>query len=110
MSKLSCGLKAQNFNFLCLKPCQNFTNLPPSSFSQILVADVSDESSLDRMASRAKVVLNCVGPYRFYGEQVVRACLRQGAHHLDISGEPQFLETMQLKYNEEADQKGQQIL
>ena len=27
--------------------------------------------------------------YRFYGEQVVKACIENGAHHLDISGEPQ---------------------
>jgi short subunit dehydrogenase-like uncharacterized protein len=26
--------------------------------------------------------------YRFYGEQVVKACVEGGAHHLDISGEP----------------------
>ncbi len=74
---------------------------------QVIVADVSDQSSLEAMASRARVVLNCVGPYRFYGEQVVKACLASGAHHLDISGEPQFLETMQLKYDEEAKNKGE---
>ncbi len=62
------------------------------------------------MASRARVVLNCVGPYRFFGEQVVRACLAGGAHHVDISGEPQFLESMQLKYGEEAESKGLYII
>ena len=31
-------------------------------------------------------VLNCVGPYRFYGEAVVKACVENGAHHVDISG------------------------
>ena len=29
---------------------------------EILVADVSDQDSLDKMAGRSKVVLNCVGP------------------------------------------------
>ena len=38
--------------------------------------------------------------------QVVQACLTSGAHHIDISGEPQFLEKMQLKYHSEAESKG----
>ena len=37
---------------------------------------------------------------------MVKACVTQGTHHVDISGEPQFLETMQLKYNDEAEKKG----
>ena len=32
------------------------------------------------------------------------------AHHVDISGEPQFLESMQLKYGEEAESKGLYII
>ena len=34
------------------------------------------------------------------------ACVEAGANHVDISGEPQYLEKMQLKYNEEAKAKG----
>jgi hypothetical protein len=37
---------------------------------------------------------------RFYGEAVVEACVEAGAHHLDISGEPAFLEKVQLKYHQ----------
>lgn len=76
----------------------------------ILIADVGDEESLVNMAKQAKVVINCVGPYRYYGEQVVSACIKGGAHHVDISGEPQYLETMQLKFNEEAAEKGVYIV
>ena len=43
--------------------------------------------------------------YRYYGEKVVSACIKGGASHVDISGEPQYLEAMQLKYNEEAAEK-----
>ncbi len=52
----------------------------------IIVADVKDELSLNNMAAQAKVVLNCVGPYRFFGEQVVKACIANNTHHVDISG------------------------
>ncbi|GFO29898.1 saccharopine dehydrogenase oxidoreductase [Plakobranchus ocellatus] len=71
----------------------------------IIIADSSSLVSLETMAKQARVVLNCVGPYRFYGESVVRACIEQGTHHLDISGEPQFLEKMQLLYNGKAKDK-----
>ena len=37
---------------------------------------------------------------RFFGEPVVEACVEGGAHHVDISGEPQYLEKMQLKYHQ----------
>jgi len=37
-----------------------------------------------------------------YGEQVVKACIEGGAHHLDVSGEPEYLEKMQLMYNSKA--------
>ena len=38
---------------------------------QVVVANVDDEPSLVRMASQARVVLDCVGPFRFFGEAVV---------------------------------------
>jgi len=71
-----------------------------------IICDSSDTSSLLAMASQAKVVLNCVGPYRFYGEPVVEACVEAGSHHVDISGEPQYLEKMQLKYHQKAVENG----
>ncbi|XP_065370697.1 saccharopine dehydrogenase-like oxidoreductase [Calliphora vicina] len=72
----------------------------------IIVADVSDETSIDNMAKKCKIVLNCCGPYRFYGETVVNACVANGTHHIDISGEPQYIDKMQLKYNDLAEEKG----
>ena len=34
------------------------------------------------------------------------ACVEAGTHHVDISGEPQYLEKMQLKFHKEAQEKG----
>lgn len=56
---------------------------------KVVEADVKDASSLQQMASQARVLVNCVGPYRFYGEAVVSACIASGTHHVDVSGEPQ---------------------
>lgn len=37
----------------------------------LIVADINDQSSIKAMTSMAKVIVNCCGPYRFYGEVVV---------------------------------------
>ncbi|NXT51030.1 SCPDL oxidoreductase, partial [Pluvianellus socialis] len=72
----------------------------------LLLCDVGDAASLAAMAKQTRLVLNCVGPYRFFGEPVVEACVENGASCIDISGEPQFLEGMYLKYNDKAAEKG----
>lgn len=81
------------------KANKNLKNIP------IVIADIEDQSSLVEMAKRCRVLVNCCGPYRFYGEPVVRACLEAGTHHVDVSGEPQYMETMQLKYHKQAQER-----
>lgn len=76
----------------------------------IIIADVRDENSLQKMAERAKVIVNCCGPYRLYGEPVVKACINAGTHHVDVSGEPYFMEKMQLEYDAIAREKGVYIV
>lgn len=66
------------------------------------VVDVNDIDSVKNMCQHARMVINCVGPYRFTGEVIVKECLAAKTHHLDVSGEPEFLEKMQLKYHKEA--------
>ncbi|KAF1376320.1 hypothetical protein PFLUV_G00210280 [Perca fluviatilis] len=77
---------------------------------EIIVADVSMEESLAIMCQQGLVILNCVGPYRFYGEPVVKACIENGAHYIDICGEPQFLERMQLEYHTKALDRGVYVI
>ncbi|KAG0721476.1 Saccharopine dehydrogenase-like oxidoreductase [Chionoecetes opilio] len=76
----------------------------------LIQADVSDQKSLHEMAAKSNVVINCVGPYQLYGEPVVQACVENGANHVDISGEPVFMESMQLKYSKAAEQAGVHIV
>ncbi|XP_056219493.1 saccharopine dehydrogenase-like oxidoreductase isoform X2 [Seriola aureovittata] len=78
--------------------------------TEIIVADVSIEESLAIMCQQGVVILNCVGPYRFYGEPVVKACIENGAHYVDICGEPQFLERMQLEYHTNALDRGVYVI
>lgn len=76
----------------------------------IIIADVKNEKSLTEMCLQAKVILNCVGPYRFYGTPVVKACIENGCHHVDISGEPEWLEQMKLMYDGKAKENNVYIL
>lgn len=76
----------------------------------IFIADVDNETSLLQMARACRIVVNTTGPYRFYGEKVVRACIETGTHHVDVSGEPQYMETMQLKFNDLAKQRGVYVI
>eukprot|EP00897_Mesotaenium_endlicherianum_P010149 jgi/Mesen1/9162/ME000591S08484 len=75
-----------------------------------IVADVADYASLVAMCQRAKVVLNCVGPFRFYGRQVVEAVLEAGADYLDICGEPEFMEAMEADYGARARERGSLVI
>ncbi|XP_071705505.1 probable mitochondrial saccharopine dehydrogenase-like oxidoreductase At5g39410 [Rutidosis leptorrhynchoides] len=76
----------------------------------ILVADTSDPSSLKRMAAQAKLVLNCVGPYRLHGDSVVEACVEAGCDYLDVCGEPEFMERMESVYHDRAVENGSLVV
>ncbi|XP_042602696.1 saccharopine dehydrogenase-like oxidoreductase isoform X2 [Cyprinus carpio] len=77
---------------------------------EVIVVDVAEPESLAIMCKQGIIVLNCVGPYRFYGEPVVKACIENGAHCIDICGEPQFLEGIQLKYHSKAQENDVYII
>lgn len=72
----------------------------------MVICDINDEESLLQMAKSAKVVINCCGPFQFIGEAVVKACIDAGTHHVDVSGEPQFMEKLQLEQDQKAKEKG----
>lgn len=76
----------------------------------LIEADVTNTSSIKQMCLRTKVVVNCVGPYRFYGEKVIASAVAARTHYIDVCGEPQFLEEMQLKYFPEAHANGIYII
>jgi len=60
----------------------------------VLLADTTDASSLHTLASQAKVLLNLAGPYTLTGEAVVEACIANGTHYLDLSGETFWVRRM----------------
>lgn len=76
----------------------------------IIIADCSNPASLAEMCKRTRLVLSAVGPYRFFGESVVRAAVAQKTHYLDVTGEPQFMESMCVEYDEQAKEDGTVIV
>ena len=51
------------------------------------VASLDDPASLDAALAGATVVLHCAGPFARTWRAMSSACLRNGAHYLDITGE-----------------------
>lgn len=68
----------------------------------VVIADVTDDQSLHKMAQRCRVLINCCGPYLIYGEPVVLACIHSRTDYVDACAEAQFMEKIQLKYHAEA--------
>jgi short subunit dehydrogenase-like uncharacterized protein len=64
------------------------------SGAETMLADVNDPESLREMASRARVVLNLVGPYTLHGRPVIGACVAGGAHYVDLTGEIPFVRSV----------------
>ncbi|RUP43583.1 saccharopine dehydrogenase [Jimgerdemannia flammicorona] len=77
---------------------------------EILIADITKRDALNAMCARSHVIINAVGPFRFMGEYVVRACVENGANYVDITGEPEFIERMQRTYHDEAKKHGVTIV
>lgn len=72
----------------------------------IITADVGDIISLRKMAAQGHIVISTIGPYNWYGEQVIRACLDEKANYLDITGEPSFVQRMFSQYHQDALKSG----
>lgn len=77
---------------------------------EAIEADVTDPASLEAMASRAKTVLNLVGPYTRFGEPVIAACLAGGANYVDLTGEIPFVRRMVERYDAPARAAGVKIV
>ncbi|KAI9190376.1 hypothetical protein H9P43_001810 [Blastocladiella emersonii ATCC 22665] len=68
----------------------------------VVPVDVFDTTGLHKLASSTRVLINCVGPFRFYGENVVQACVSGGANYVDITGEPEFIDRTYLSFDADA--------
>jgi short subunit dehydrogenase-like uncharacterized protein len=76
----------------------------------LLEADVTNERSIRELVESTRVVITTVGPYIHYGEPLVAACAAAGTDYVDLTGEPEFVDLMWLRHNEEAQRTGARIV
>ncbi len=76
----------------------------------LLVADASDATSLKAMVAQTRSVITTVGPYQFYGEDLLAACVAAGVDYVDLCGEPVWMRQMIDKYEAAAKASGARIV
>lgn len=72
----------------------------------LIIADSSNEASLQAMTKQTRVVLSLVGPYKLYGELLVKTCAENGVHYCDLTGEIVWVDAMISKYQSAAQKSG----
>lgn len=73
------------------------------------VFSLDDTIAVDRALNHVSVVLNCAGPFLYTSKPIVDACLRTGAHYLDITGEIPIYQALAAR-NAESKSQGIMLL
>jgi short subunit dehydrogenase-like uncharacterized protein len=76
----------------------------------LIQADASDPASLKAMIDQANAVVSTVGPYQFYGTDLVAACAATGTDYLDLCGEPVWMRRMIDAHQATAQSNGARIV
>ena len=76
----------------------------------ILVADAADIDEMNGLAARTTVLITTVGPYTYYGDKVVEACVEHGTHYVDLCGEALFIRRNIDSWHEKAQETGAKIV
>lgn len=58
------------------------------SYSEV---DICDEAQLDEFCKTCDVIVNCAGPFSLIGDKVIKACIKNGKHCVDASGDESFI-------------------
>jgi short subunit dehydrogenase-like uncharacterized protein len=76
----------------------------------LLVADAADPDSLRALAESTRVVATTVGPYVWYGEPLVAACAEAGTDYADLTGEPEFVDSVYVRHDARARETGARLV
>ncbi|MEM0954823.1 MAG: saccharopine dehydrogenase NADP-binding domain-containing protein [Pseudomonadota bacterium] len=76
----------------------------------LLVGDSNEAASLRALARQTRVVCTTVGPYALYGSKLVAACVAEGTHYCDLTGETQWMRKMIDQHQQEAEESGARIV
>ncbi len=109
-SSLRWALAGRNLDKLKVVRARLADASPACKDLELLQADIGDPDSMRELAEAARVVITTVGPYVHYGEPLVAACAAAGTDYVDLTGEPEFVDQMWLKYHEQARSSGARIV
>ena len=76
----------------------------------LIAADSGDAGALKAMVDQTRSVLTTVGPYQWYGNELIAACAASGTDYLDLCGEPVWMRQMIDKHEAEAKASGARIV
>ena len=76
----------------------------------MLIADANNYEELRDIAKTTKVLLTTAGPYAKYGSLLMKACVFENTHYVDITGENHWVKKQMDLYHEEAVARGVRII
>jgi len=76
----------------------------------LVVADSSDETSMQAMVDSTKAIITTVGPYQLYGAMLVGLCANSGTDYVDLCGESVWMRRMIDQHHEAAQKSGARIV
>jgi len=83
---------------------------PEASVLPVVIADSKDRAALDAMVARTNAVVSTVGPYAYYGSDLVAACAESGTDYCDLTGEVPWMRRMLDQYADRARESGARIV
>ncbi|MFE0043360.1 saccharopine dehydrogenase family protein [Streptomyces albireticuli] len=76
----------------------------------VVTADARDRAAMRVLAESAHVVASTVGPYIWYGEELVAACAEAGTDYTDLTGEPEFVDLTYVRHQARARETGARLV
>lgn len=76
----------------------------------IIIGDSHDKQSLDALVAQTNIVCSTVGPYSKFGSELVSACVGNGTHYCDLTGEIHWMRRMIDTHQNEARDTGSRIV
>jgi short subunit dehydrogenase-like uncharacterized protein len=76
----------------------------------VLVADSANQAQIDSLVDRTRVVVTTAGPFILYANLLLEACVRLGAHYIDIGGEPTWIKLVIERHQRQAEERNLKIV
>lgn len=83
---------------------------PHERSPSVIECDASDHASAANLARQTHVIGNLAGPYGRNGDCVVRACVENGTHYIDICGEVDVIAGWVRDHHQAARRRGVKII